>query len=104
VTVPNDDVGLHSFKCVTESVTVTVLKYCRAILSGWKKLFKTYIALSSIPLSARRGLPPDHGAGSLNLPVRLPIHPTASHDLPLDDGQWIASQVREWLMAFTAPV
>jgi pimeloyl-ACP methyl ester carboxylesterase len=25
------------------------------------------------------------------------LHPTAGHDLPLDDGVWVASQVREWL-------
>jgi pimeloyl-ACP methyl ester carboxylesterase len=28
-------------------------------------------------------------------PVRL--HPTAGHDLPLDDGVWVAQQVKEWL-------
>lgn len=26
------------------------------------------------------------------------IHPTAGHDLPLDDGPWVAEQVREWLL------
>jgi pimeloyl-ACP methyl ester carboxylesterase len=25
------------------------------------------------------------------------IHPTAGHDIPLDDGFWVAQQVREWL-------
>lgn len=25
------------------------------------------------------------------------LHPAAGHDLPLDDGAWVASQVREWL-------
>ncbi len=28
-------------------------------------------------------------------PIRL--HPAAGHDLPLDDGYWVAQQVREWL-------
>ena len=29
---------------------------------------------------------------------RIPLreHPTAGHDLPLDDPQWVATQVREW--------
>lgn len=27
----------------------------------------------------------------------LRIHPTAGHDLPLDDGPWVADQVRQWL-------
>ncbi len=27
----------------------------------------------------------------------LAIHPHAGHDLPLDDGPWIAQQVRQWL-------
>ncbi len=26
------------------------------------------------------------------------IHPSAGHDLPLDDGDWVAQRVREWLM------
>lgn len=26
-------------------------------------------------------------------------HPDAGHDIPLDDGAWVARQVREWLMA-----
>jgi pimeloyl-ACP methyl ester carboxylesterase len=30
-------------------------------------------------------------------PLRL--HPTAGHDLPLDDGQWVASQVCDWVLA-----
>lgn len=27
------------------------------------------------------------------------VHPDAGHDLPLDDGPWVASQVRDWLRA-----
>ena len=27
------------------------------------------------------------------------VHPDAGHDLPLDDGAWVARQVREWLLA-----
>ena len=27
------------------------------------------------------------------------LHPDAGHDLPLDDGTWVARQVREWLLA-----
>ncbi|MDO8775452.1 MAG: alpha/beta hydrolase [Burkholderiaceae bacterium] len=27
----------------------------------------------------------------------LRLHPNAGHDLPLDDGPWVASQVRDWL-------
>jgi pimeloyl-ACP methyl ester carboxylesterase len=27
----------------------------------------------------------------------LAVHPDAGHDLPLDDGAWIAQRVREWL-------
>jgi pimeloyl-ACP methyl ester carboxylesterase len=30
-------------------------------------------------------------------PIRL--HPTAGHDLPLDDPAWVAQQVREWLVS-----
>ena len=30
-----------------------------------------------------------------NCPIRL--HPDAGHDLPLDDGVWVAQQVKEWL-------
>ncbi|NMG15134.1 alpha/beta fold hydrolase [Aromatoleum bremense] len=29
----------------------------------------------------------------------LRIHPRAGHDLPLDDGQWVAAQVVNWLAA-----
>ncbi len=29
-----------------------------------------------------------------NCPIRL--HPDAGHDLPLDDGVWVAQQVKEW--------
>jgi pimeloyl-ACP methyl ester carboxylesterase len=25
------------------------------------------------------------------------LHPTAGHDLPLDDGEWVAQQVKEWI-------
>ncbi len=27
----------------------------------------------------------------------MALHPTAGHDLPLDDGPWVADQVRQWL-------
>jgi len=27
----------------------------------------------------------------------ISLHPTAGHDLPLDDGVWVAQQVRDWL-------
>jgi pimeloyl-ACP methyl ester carboxylesterase len=27
----------------------------------------------------------------------LALHPTAGHDLPLDDGPWVAAQVKQWL-------
>jgi pimeloyl-ACP methyl ester carboxylesterase len=27
----------------------------------------------------------------------LRVHPTAGHDIPLDDGLWVAQQIREWL-------
>lgn len=27
----------------------------------------------------------------------IATHPWAGHDLPLDDGQWVAAQVREWV-------
>lgn len=30
-----------------------------------------------------------------NCPLRL--HPSAGHDLPLDDGAWVADQVRDWV-------
>lgn len=30
------------------------------------------------------------------------LHPTAGHDLPLDDGPWVAKQVRQWLLTDTA--
>lgn len=36
-------------------------------------------------------------AGYWNCAARL--HPTAGHDLPLDDGPWVANQVRLWLHA-----
>jgi pimeloyl-ACP methyl ester carboxylesterase len=25
------------------------------------------------------------------------LHPTAGHDLPLDDGEWVSQQIREWI-------
>jgi pimeloyl-ACP methyl ester carboxylesterase len=30
-----------------------------------------------------------------NAPIKL--HSTAGHDLPLDDGEWVAHQIKEWL-------
>jgi pimeloyl-ACP methyl ester carboxylesterase len=32
----------------------------------------------------------------------LAVHPTAGHDLPLDDPAWVAGQVRAWLSAWVA--
>lgn len=32
----------------------------------------------------------------------LRVHPTAGHDLALDDGSWIAAQVRDWLIRRSA--
>jgi alpha-beta hydrolase superfamily lysophospholipase len=32
-----------------------------------------------------------------NCPLR--IHPTAGHDIPLDDSDWVTQRVREWLSA-----
>jgi pimeloyl-ACP methyl ester carboxylesterase len=29
--------------------------------------------------------------------ARLAMHPTAGHDLPLDDGAWVRVQIRDWL-------
>jgi pimeloyl-ACP methyl ester carboxylesterase len=29
----------------------------------------------------------------------IAMHPTAGHDLPLDEGEWVAREVREWLGA-----
>ena len=29
----------------------------------------------------------------------LSLHPSAGHDLPLDDGTWVADQVRQWQMS-----
>ena len=34
-------------------------------------------------------------AGVWRTPLR--VHPSAGHDLPLDDGPWVAAQVRDWL-------
>jgi len=31
----------------------------------------------------------------------LHLHPSAGHDLPLDDGMWVACQVRDWLQSPT---
>jgi pimeloyl-ACP methyl ester carboxylesterase len=37
-------------------------------------------------------------------PCTLRVHPSAGHDLPLDDGLWVAMQVRDWLrQGFSAP-
>lgn len=27
----------------------------------------------------------------------IAVHPTAGHDIPLDDGAWIAEQVKQWI-------
>lgn len=35
--------------------------------------------------------------------VPLAVHPSAGHDLALDDGAWVAEQVRSWLQAEAAP-
>jgi hypothetical protein len=29
--------------------------------------------------------------------VPLALHPTAGHDLPLDDPQWVAREIGEWV-------
>jgi pimeloyl-ACP methyl ester carboxylesterase len=29
----------------------------------------------------------------------LAVHPSAGHDLPLDDGEWVAKEIHRWLMA-----
>lgn len=29
--------------------------------------------------------------------VPIEVHPSAGHDLPLDDGAWVAERIREWL-------
>lgn len=29
--------------------------------------------------------------------AELAVHPVAGHDLPLDDGEWVAAQVRDWV-------
>ncbi|MGA8864908.1 MAG: alpha/beta hydrolase [Gallionella sp.] len=34
-------------------------------------------------------------ADEWDCPIRL--HPSAGHDLPLDDGMWVSQQVRDWL-------
>lgn len=33
--------------------------------------------------------------------VPIALHPTAGHDLPLDDGAWVAGQVAQWAAALT---
>jgi len=33
----------------------------------------------------------------------LAIHPAAGHDLPLDDGAWVAKEVHEWLASAGSP-
>lgn len=33
----------------------------------------------------------------------IAVHPTAGHDLPLDEGQWVAREVRAWLVASSTP-
>jgi pimeloyl-ACP methyl ester carboxylesterase len=33
----------------------------------------------------------------------LRLHASAGHDLPLDDGPWVAAQVREWLLKYSPP-
>ena len=33
----------------------------------------------------------------------IAVHPWAGHDLPLDDGEWVAEQVRQWLARYWAP-
>lgn len=29
--------------------------------------------------------------------VPIKVHPTAGHDLPLDDGEWVTRQIKQWL-------
>jgi pimeloyl-ACP methyl ester carboxylesterase len=29
--------------------------------------------------------------------IPLALHPSAGHDLPLDDGPWVARQVKDWV-------
>jgi hypothetical protein len=29
----------------------------------------------------------------------LRVHPTAGHDLPLDDGGWVAEQISTWWLS-----
>jgi pimeloyl-ACP methyl ester carboxylesterase len=40
-------------------------------------------------------------AAAWNLPLR--VHPQAGHDLPLDDGAWVAQMVRDWTEAALSP-
>ena len=39
---------------------------------------------------------------ALNWHTAFAEHPTAGHDIPLDDGPWVARQVRLWLQALPA--
>jgi pimeloyl-ACP methyl ester carboxylesterase len=32
----------------------------------------------------------------------LVVHPSAGHDLPLDDGEWVAKEIHQWQMALGA--
>lgn len=34
---------------------------------------------------------------ALKWKAELQVHPTAGHDLPLDDGEWVATRIRDWL-------
>lgn len=35
--------------------------------------------------------------------ARLATHPTAGHDLPLDDGAWVRAKIRDWLAEQSSP-
>jgi len=35
--------------------------------------------------------------------VELHTHPDAGHDLPLDDGEWVARQVAQWTAGLPGP-
>lgn len=56
-------------------------------------------------LGSRRDALVDHRC-SRQLAARwqtaLAEHPTAGHDLPLDDGPWVAAQVKRWLQTLPA--
>lgn len=34
----------------------------------------------------------------------LHIHAEAGHDLPLDDGVWVAQRIQEWVAALASPL